>query len=186
MKRLLISLLVLAMASTAVAKLQISVNGDKNTNVIVTSDHILTMGIWTDAVIPVGSEISFALVIDWVWSGGDIDYTTGFTVPPYDTDPGIYLEHSMSAATAGFPLQLGEDGICGSIFLIELSDIEAGSVIFDGIDYYSYADSRINLYITTDWETSTLVDSVDIIIPEVPEPMTIGLLGLGALFLRKR
>jgi hypothetical protein len=59
-------------------------------------------------------------------------------------------------------------------------------VVFDQIMFHceSLGDAVINLY-STDWTTPTLIDSV-VIHQVVPEPVTIALLGLGGLFLRRR
>ncbi len=183
MKRICISLIVLVLASTAGAELQISVDGDLDPvdSEIIGGNH--TLGIWTDAdIIPENPYEGYvALVVDT--SLATIDYTTGVSGFP---DPGIDLEHSMSAATAGFPLPAGEDGILGTIFLTQTSQINAGSMIFDFIDFHSSAypfDVMIKLYYSQYFATSSLVDSM---VVHVPEPMTIALLGLGALFLRKR
>jgi hypothetical protein len=184
MKRVFISLLVLAMTSTAGA-FQISVNGDKYSSEIIGAN--LTLGIWTDTIIRPGiGEGYFALVVDT--SLGTIDYTSGIVVPPYDQDPGIHLEHSMSAAEAEFPLPSGEDGIFGAVVLTAVpSSIPAGATIFDWVIFHSdlpFGDAVIKLYVMDSYfETSYLADTVVI---HTPEPMTIGLLGLGGLFLRRK
>jgi hypothetical protein len=184
MKRLFISLLVFVMASTSGA-FQISVNGDKSLTDYISSSGNCTLDIWTDTVIRPGiGEGYFALVVDT--SRGTIDYTSGIVVPPYYTDPGIYLEHSMGAAEVGFPLPSGEDGIIGGVALAVLSSIPASATIFDEILFHSdlpFADVMVKLYVTNDFETSYLAD---VVVIHTPEPMTIGLLGLGVLFLRRR
>jgi hypothetical protein len=86
----------------------------------------------------------------------------------------------------GFPLPAGEDGICGVIWPMNFSSIAPDATIFDGIDFRhsSYHGLvAINLYMSTNLETSYLIDTQWVF---TPEPMTIGLLGLGVLFMRKR
>ena len=190
MKRVFILLLVLVIVSVVSAAPQIMVDGDKDP---AWYNHInptgnFTLGIWTDAAIGIGNgEGYLALVVNTSYS--TIDYTSGFGVPPYDTDPGIFLEHSMSAADIGFPLPAGEDGILGFIFPMNINQINPDAVIFNGINLHTsplwgeLLGVTVKLYMTADFETSTLVDTAFLI---TPEPMTIGLLGLGALFLRRR
>ncbi|MFH1369958.1 MAG: PEP-CTERM sorting domain-containing protein [Planctomycetota bacterium] len=185
MKRVFISLLVLVMASTAGATLRIMVDGDKYP---VDSQIIggnFSLGLWTDSdIIQFVDDTLFTLVVNTLF--GSIDYTSGIVVPPYDNDPGITLFHTMSAVEANFSLPPSEDGIGGSIWLMETSQIDAGSIIFDEILFHSdadFTDVMIKLYETPDGYEMPLVDSVII---HITEPTTIGLLGLGGLFLRKR
>jgi hypothetical protein len=185
MKRVFISLLVLAITSTAGAQFQIMVNGDKNDtgSACYVGDHF-SLGIWTDTDILQNNEgATLALVVDNRMA--TIDYTSGIVVPPYNDDPGIFLEHSMSAAEL-FPLPEYEDGIVGYVAPFYIPVINTGSILFDDIDFVQtgFGIEVVKLYVTNDWETLNLVDTY--VIMEIPEPMTIGLLGLGALFLRKR
>jgi hypothetical protein len=186
MKRIFVLLLILLTAASANAAPQIMVNGDKNfaLNLEEFSSNY-TLGVWVDAAMPQYDIYNCALSVNTYYA--NIDYTTGYVVPPWENDPGMFLEHSMSAAEAGFPLPAGEDGIFGTIGTLEIYPVTAGSIIFDGINLHGTHPYpvivTIDLYVTNDFQASYLADSVLVIIPE---PMTICLLGLGALFLRKR
>lgn len=172
MKHAIITL-VLAMASVVNASLQISVNGDTDPTdseyVIVPSQEII-LSIWTDADITSGGpyEGYLALVVDT--SLAKIDYTTGVPVIP---DSGILLEHSMSAVEVGFSLPASEDGIFGSIWLFETSQIRARSTIFDQVIFHceAFGDAVIKLYRSEDGSSLDLTDIVVIhqLAPE-PEP----------------
>jgi len=183
MKRVFISLLVLAMASTAGAKTQILIDGEKDID-FEASTHF-SLGIWTDTAIEMNQGYSVVMVIPTSLFDTAIDYTSGVVVSP--APPGVYLEHSMSAAETGLPLPAGWDGIMGYIFPTQVvPPISAGRIIFDDIDLNIPnwpLDVPIHLY-EIDGETLTLVDTV--VVWGIPEPMTFGLLALGALFLRKR
>jgi hypothetical protein len=164
MKRIFILLLVLAMVSSSRASYKIMVDGSVPATFYVSHDTHVSLGIYTDTA--VSSETCyFALAVNT--SHGTIDYTTGFVVPPYGMDCS-FLEHGMSAAEAGFPLPAGEDGITGLICYFGIP-IPASSAIFDGIDYHSHEEMvTVSLYVTYDFTTSYVVDTVGISVPGTP------------------
>lgn len=179
---LLTTTLLIIMTSTITnAKLQISVNGDRNTTYFELSpgDEVF-LGVWNeDAIIDGKNESYMALVVN---PTAVIDYTSGVSLCP---DPAVYLDHSASLVDQGLPLT-GEDGIGGAVFLLDQYSIPSGSTIFDQImlHYVGPGDSMVHLYTFRSGDDLELNDTV--IIHQVPEPMTIGLLGLGGLFLRRR
>jgi len=187
MKKLLVLALVLSVASMASAALQISVNGD-NTAAPITlapSDTAI-LGIWTDAAIQYQAGTYYVLVANV--NGGSIDYLTGAAVL---ADSGVMVEHSVDAQ--GFTAGTGIDvlppmnGLGGGAFIMDLTaGVTAGTNLLGGIVFHCNApgDVVIQLF-ETDFATITLVDSA-VIHQLVPEPMTMGLLGLGGLFLRRR
>jgi hypothetical protein len=184
MKKLLILMLVLGLASVASAGLQISVGGvqepiDSQIN-ICPSDH-LVLDIWTDARIApgIGEVAGYALVCQ----SADASISGGISL--YPEDPGITI--GDGAAGVGFPVAQGEDGVWGMIALAVIPEIPAGATIFDLIDFHCEwgpNDVVVKLYSTADWVNANLEDSV--IIHQVPEPASMLLLGLGGLLLRRR
>jgi len=188
MKKLLVLALVLSMATMASAALQISVNGSQAAaDITLAPSDTASLGIWTDAaILPGVGETYFVLVANT--QVGMIDYLTGTVL--LTGDGGVGLEHSVDAQ--GFTAGTGIDvlppmnGIGGGVVLSVFASINSGAQIFDGIVFHCEGpgDVIVQLF-ATDFVTSTLVDSA-VIHQLVPEPMTMGLLGLGGLFLRRR
>jgi hypothetical protein len=89
----------------------------------------------------------------------------------------------------GMPIPEGENGIWGLISLLATSGSAPAGIYFDDILFHCEAqgDVVVKLY-TVDpyFIAATLVDSVIIHQVPIPEPMTVALLGLGGLFLRRR
>lgn len=183
MKKLLILMLVLAMTSMASALLQLSVNGDMDPTDseynVTPSDH-LTLDIWTTTAISAGSgEGYYALACttaDGTISGGAAQIIQS----------DLTLTIADDAVGNGYvPLQSGDNGVYGSIFSTG-GTIPANAVIFDEIDFHCESTTDVLVYlieVTAMWELGQVYDSVLI---HQPEPMTIALLGLGGLFLRRR
>ena len=179
MKKLLIFMLVLGMASLANAALQISVGGDPNpvdsTIWLGVSDTII-IDVWTDAEINtnVGGGY-FVLGVDPAYgtlSGGVSLWPAEEGIVYYSGAGGTYLpspEQGDLLAIGTF-LPVGS-GITGTIF--------------DSIIFHCEAEGDAVIHLYSDaFGTPTLVDTV--IIHQIPEPMTVLLLGLGGLFLRRR
>lgn len=191
MKKLLVLVLVLSMATMASASLRISVNGEQQPSYCFIGPLVgqtFTLGIWTDAAIIAGTNDNFYFDLVGSTAFGTIDYTTGNVLI---ADNGIALFSNASAAGEGFPLTPGIDGISGGITLFTLPSIAAGTQIFDGINYTASAlgFQTLLLYESIDGtpDTTTLVDTVSFFQDTpIPEPMTLGLLGLGGLILKKR
>jgi len=182
MKKLLVLMLVLGMASLANADLQISVGGDKNpadSEYTLLPSEELFLDIWTDAVIPNLTGGTWMLVVDTTL--GSITPGRGLLSPPqtvYGTPP----------YTAQAPLVIppvGLEGIWG--IYVAFGDIAAGTMMYDEIIFHCEAlgDATIYLMDAPDGSPASIIyDSV--VIHQVPEPMTVLLLGLGGLFLRRR
>jgi len=180
MRKLLVLMLVIAMASMANAALHISVNGDPNPPdwfYRLVSSETASLDIWTDADIPTFGGEYWALVTN----------TTRATI---SGGVSIYPDCLIwdGAANAGIPgLPPGADGVWGVITLDTVPSIPAASVIYDLIVMHGTGGAYgpvVELY-RTDFQTSILVDSVVFRSP-IPEPMTLALLGLGGLLLRRR
>ena len=185
MKKLLILLMVFGMTSIAGAALQISVNGNLepiDSQINLTPSQHAILDIWTDTTISsgVGELSGWALVVDPIYgsiSGGIAVNTTAL-------EPGAPIY--QDAQGAGMPGIGTQQGVWGMIALSTVPTIPAGEVMYDEIDFHceTFGDAVINLYGTDDWGTSYLIDSV--IIHQIPEPMTMALLGLGGLGLLRR
>jgi len=182
MKNLIIVLMVLSMATIASAALQISINGDRTDGATIYPSVTLSLGIYTDAALAATYTDYFVLTVNV--TAGFIDYLTGV---PVVADDGMSVEHTMDAITFASPLLDGmsENGVGGGLAFFVLPGVQAGTQLFDGFVFHCEGPSvaMINLY-TTDFSTLVLVDQA--IVYQIPEPMTLGLLGLGGLFLRRR
>lgn len=186
MKTLITITLLMAMASVTNASLQISLNGDTDPvdseYNFYHGDHIM-LGIWTSTPIPLMEGNYFALVVNT--HAAYIDYTSGVTLV---ADSGYFIDNTMDAVSAGFPLPPGYNGSWGQAITYDLiNGVPAGTTLFDLIDIqrisWNNGDALVQLYETLDGIEMTLADSVII---HIPEPITVALLGLGGLFLRRR
>jgi hypothetical protein len=183
-KMLLVVLMVLSMATMASANLQLSINGDKTAAPITLQPSgTASFGIWTDAALAATYTDYFVLTA--TIGKGSFDYTTG--APVFPTEDGLSVEHTMDAITFASPLLdgMGENGVGGGLAFFQLPGVEAGTQLFEGMVFHCDGpiSCTIKLY-QTDFSTLTLVDTV--VIQQIPEPMTLGLLGIGGLFLRRR
>ncbi|MHC4570847.1 MAG: PEP-CTERM sorting domain-containing protein [Planctomycetota bacterium] len=192
MKKFLIFILVIGLASLAVASpdtLQISVHTDppggetwdpdnpQDSEIWLLPSETLFLDVYTTAEIYSEGGLEGYWLLGVSSTMGSI--SGGFVAPPWGGEP-------VTIFDGGDPyLPPGETGVFGSIgtFLAQGSGITGR--IYDGITFTceGQGDAVVNLY-TTDFATPTLIDSV--IIHQVPEPMTIMLLGLGGLLLRRR
>jgi len=164
----------------ASATLQISVGGDKepvDSEIYLLPSEELILDIWTDtAITPGAGEGFWALVVqpaEGSISGG---------VSLITEESGIAIYPGPVPAS---PL-VGADGVWGTIALATISSIAADTTIYDGMTFHceDMVDATVALYFGPAigaW--TTMVDSVVI---HQPEPMTVALLGLGGLFLRRR
>jgi hypothetical protein len=189
MKKLLVLALVLSMATMAsaalVTGLQISINGDKQAAPItLTPSQTASLDIWTDSGIQTNTGFNLLLVAT---TGGSIDYLSG--VVAYN-DPQVKFERSGNAhvylGDSSGLLPANEEGL-GAYAFAQNGVIPSGSTLFDAIVFHcdGRGDVTLKLYtVNDDYDQLTLVDSA--VIHQVPEPITMALLGLGGLFLRRR
>jgi len=183
MKKLLVLALVLSMATMASAALQISIGGVNPTaEVTLMPSETLSLGIYTDAAL--ASTYTDYFVLTATIGTGSIDFLTG---APVVADDGMSVEHTMDAVTFASPMLDGmnQNGVAGGLAFFVLPGLAAGAQIFDGMVFHCDGPvaCTITLY-TTDFSTLTMVDQI--VVQQIPEPITMGLLGLGGLFLRRR
>jgi len=199
MRKLLALLLVLGMASAASASLQISVwpsdpgvtppwdpMNPQDTEIVigVSETLVLDVHVGPDGIPPFGGY-AYALVANEL--GGDI---SGGVVPQL---PDPMWDAKVLGPTKGDDTQLpppGEEGMGGSIFNLGFTNIPEGTVVLDEVLFHckEVGDTVINLYKQSSGvEINPDVDLLDrIVIHQTPEPMTLGLLGLGGLGLLRR
>ena len=189
MRKFLILMLVLGMASMACAKLQISAHAippmeqtwdpmfPEDSDIwLLPSQHVM-LDIWTDTAITPGvGEGAFALMC--LESCGTI--SGGVNVSP-EPSINIYAYSDYAGPPA-------HKGIWASLALGTAPEIPAGSVIVDDILFHceSYDDCLVELLYDPSYPIPGVSTVDDSLIIHQPEPMTIVLLGLGGLLLRRR
>ncbi len=172
--------LIFALGSAASGALQISVGEDKNPQdlqyTLGPSDN-LSLGIWTDAIIEPGvGEGFWALIV----SVTDATVSGGVSLITEESGIAVY-PGPVPAVTPGL------DGIFGTVALATIPSIAADTLIYDSIDFHCEwqpNDVTVTLLHGQAIGAWTAVDSV--VIRQIPEPMTMSLLGLGGLLLRRR
>lgn len=165
MKKLLVLMLVLGMASWASAAYVLDWDGASTLSVSWTG---------SDWLAGTGLDVYFAVVTDT----SAVGIITGGS--PTAGAPADSAWFGDDAEAMGLSNGHG-DGMWGSITQIAAPATIAPGVYFDGIDIEILGAGTVYLVTTPDFVTLTDADTV-----EVPEPMTIALLGLGGLFLRRR
>jgi hypothetical protein len=184
MKKLLVLLILVGLTTMASAALQISVGGDPepvDSEIWLLPSETIFLDVWTDATIDKDDADTWfngwALVVDT--THGSI--VPGMVTAKFSGDAG-YTIFPNAVANGLYPGP--EDGVGGTATPVDTT-ADPGDVLFDEIIFHceDFIDATILLYTTQDYVTYTLNDSVII---HQPEPMTVALLGLGGLFLRRR
>jgi len=173
------------MATMASAALQISVNGSTaidDITIDMTASETVIIGLATDAVITPGVGEWFGAAITGLMTGVSFDSLSA--VSAYPTEGGIAL-FASAAVDLGYPVPALEDGTgftvtLGTIPSVAIGDIYTG-IVLSGL---AAGDYVLTLTGSMDYMETTFQDSV--MVHVTPEPMTMALLGLGGLFIRRR
>ena len=188
MKKFVVLMLVLGIAVAANAGLQISVDGNpepvESEIILMPSDHII-LDIWTDADIGLFELATYALVAQ---GPGTIDASNAVIVGPIGNLLGPL------PGLAGFEGVQGQ-GVAGTYLGGFSGNPVAGDTLVDLIDFHCDGIGEVIVELWSvvdinadpqnpDYRTDVLMDTL--IIHQIPEPMTIALLGLGGLLLRRR
>jgi len=185
MKKLLILVMVLAMASFAGAALKISVNGVVGgPEVVLEQSQTVVLDIMSDALVTFGNGdwngMALIAPIDLVTISG------GIVAPPYgpgqaSEEPGLTVWATVGEL--GIPIPQGTEGVG---LTLNITGAGVNGKLFDEILFHCEGpgDTLVQLWGTQDYEQLVLLDTV--MIHQIPEPVTIALLGLGGLFLRRR
>ena len=175
MKKLLIVLTVLAMATVANAGLKISVNGvvdPPDTTIELKPSEWATLDIHA-------TETMLSLL---VMQGPGLLDVSNLTYKWEQSNATVLVDPDLKALLE----EMGYPGITGmlSVDIVDASDpftIPNGLVI-DGIRFHCEAEGEVILTLMDG--SANVFDSQRI--HQIPEPVTFALLGLGGLFLRRR
>ena len=171
MKKLLILMLVLGMTSTASAVINLTwvdSGGSDISSITVVKNSTITAYLKAD-------DASMYPSAKWIGES--------YTASDYAKITNI----TATAAAGGNPVILDKTSTYPGWWTTEAKDIESPFTVATGIQW-NVTISGLELsganYTTLDSDSYGTSDSLDVYV--VPEPMTIALLGLGGLFLRRR
>ena len=193
MKKILVLVLVFGLASAANAALHISVNGGPapadSEITLVPSDTII-LNIHGDDPADGGPREAYMLIDgpgkisagDLIYGGGLAAYMNGEELAPAF---GVSTEQEVVAQFAEFLAMPTLNDV--SYALLADSDIPPNDfldgTLVDGIIFHCEAEGEV-IVTLVDETFGNVLDRV--IIHQIPEPLTLSLLGLGGLFLRRR
>jgi hypothetical protein len=208
MKKFVAFMLVLCVGSVASAALQLSVDGVKepvDSEIIIRPSETVIIDIWTNTAISLSGTTVWAAVIEPSLGslGGNGHYSgpAGTYFDPLFQADQDNFSGNLYNNLDGLSMFPGKAGVQGNFtiwnsgaILDEFGEpigtyptIAANTTLFDGIVFHclGVGDVTIELYqVSVSTGSSVLRDSV--VIHQIPEPMTLGLLGLGGLLLRRK
>ena len=171
MKKILVLMLVLGIASMATAGLQLTVNGvvaEDSSIVMAPSDYAL-IGLYNDGSVP--KTVGYISI-----ASGPGSWTGGYAV---------YVPPATGSAYA-YAYYYGPITGMGDTWILFDADAVPGNINGIGIlaDFEFHCDDFGDVTITYIDSAFGLMDTL--VIHQIPEPITLALLGLGGLFLRRR
>jgi hypothetical protein len=183
MKRIMVVLMVLSMATVANAVLRITVDGAidlPDTSICLLPSETAMIGVWGDGLTPTPQDSYIIIEGPAVVSGGAITYGgLGSSLDLY-TDDDTYIPWMVSE---GFNTNQAYYYVL--IDMVTTTQLPLAGQMIDGILLHGegMGDVVITMGMVYD-EGWTIFDTQ--VIHQIPEPMTMAVLGLGGLFLRRR
>lgn len=163
-----VMLLFLSMAVVANATLYLTVNGEINpadSTIWITPSTWVVIGVWDDN----GQTTPGSLAL-------------GLTMGPGSLDAGrITSQEGVNAAMVDDASAAKGFGLQNFFVSLDISATQTGMLVNE-IDFHCDGPGDVTIALVND--DGLVVDSQ--VIHQAPEPMTIALLGLGGLFLRRR
>lgn len=167
MKKVLM-LLFLSLAVVANANLYLTVNGEINpadSTIWITPSTWIVLGVWDDN----GQTVPGTLALGLTMGPGSLDAS------------GIISQEGVNAAMVDDAAAAERKGLQNFFISLDISATQTGMLVNE-IDFHCDGPGDVTIALVND--DGLVVDSQ--VIHQVPEPMTIALLGLGGLFLRRR
>ena len=185
MKKLLVLMLVFAIASSANAALQLSVDGDffpVDSEIYLAPSETISLDIWS--TIPITSQGEGEGMWALTAQVGQAGISGGMPVIAHADWMFVIADDAIGAGVVGLPG--GENGVMGGIFTFGIA-IPADVAIYDEIIYHCEGVS--DPVVVTLWQldaAQNVIGPWDTVTIHQPEPATIALLGLGGLALLRR
>jgi len=166
MKRILL-VLFLSMAVVANASLYITVNGivdPPDSSITIVPSTWVVLGVWDDSQTQPGS-----LALGLTMGLGSLDAS------------GLTTQQGVTAALTDNAIEAGALGLQNPFISMQIGAAQTGMLVNE-IDFHCDGPGDVTLALVND--DGIVVDTQ--VIHQIPEPMTVALLGLGGLFLKRR